>query len=69
MKVIHNVKNILIQEFQHSLESRLIEVMIYKMRQIQFVLSMNLIQTQSTQAPNLLSYCQTGQLADTSSER
>jgi hypothetical protein len=37
-------KNNLIQEFQHSLESKLIEVMILKMLQIQFVSSVNLIQ-------------------------
>jgi hypothetical protein len=33
-----------IQEFQHSLESKLIEVMIYKMLPIQFVSNINLIQ-------------------------
>jgi hypothetical protein len=44
MKVIYILKNILIQEFQHSLESRLIEVMIHEMLPIQFVSSVNLIQ-------------------------
>jgi hypothetical protein len=44
MKVIYNMKNNLIQEFQHSLESKLIEVMIYKMLPIQFVSNVNLIQ-------------------------
>jgi hypothetical protein len=37
MKVIHNMKNIPIQEFQHYLESILIEVMKMKRLQIQFV--------------------------------
>jgi hypothetical protein len=44
MKMIHNWKNILIQEFQHSLESKLIEVMIMKMLLIQFVLIVKVIQ-------------------------
>jgi hypothetical protein len=38
------MKNNPIQEFQHSLESRLIEVMIHQMPPIQFVFSVNLIQ-------------------------
>jgi hypothetical protein len=37
MKVIYKMKNILIQEFQHCLESWLIQVMIHKMLLIQFV--------------------------------
>jgi hypothetical protein len=44
MKAIYILKNILIQEFQHSLESRLIEAMIHKMLPIQFVSRVNLIQ-------------------------
>jgi retron-type reverse transcriptase len=44
MKVIDILRNILIQEFQHSLESRLIHVMSHKMLPIQFVLNVNLIQ-------------------------
>jgi hypothetical protein len=44
MKVSNNVKNILIQEFQHFLESKSIEVMNMKMLPIQFVSSVNLIQ-------------------------
>jgi hypothetical protein len=41
------MKNILIQEFQHSLESKLIEVMNMKMLSIQFVSIVNLLQIQS----------------------
>jgi 5-bromo-4-chloroindolyl phosphate hydrolysis protein len=37
-------ENILIQEFQHSLESKLIEVMKSKMLSIQFESDVNLIQ-------------------------
>jgi hypothetical protein len=44
MKVIHNLKNKMIQEFQHSVESKLIEVMKMKMLPIQFVSSVDLIQ-------------------------
>jgi hypothetical protein len=44
MKVIYNLKNSMIQEFQHSLESRLIQVMNGKMSTIQFVSNVNLIQ-------------------------
>jgi hypothetical protein len=44
MKVIYKMKNILIQEFQHDLELRLIEVMIDEMLPIQFGSSVNLIQ-------------------------
>jgi hypothetical protein len=44
MKVIDILKNIGNQEFQHSVESKLIEVMIYEMLPIQFVVSVNLIQ-------------------------
>jgi hypothetical protein len=47
MKVRNNVKNILIQEFQHSLGSKLTEVMKMQMLPIQFVRSVNLIQIQS----------------------
>jgi hypothetical protein len=36
MKVMNEMKNISIQEFQHCLESRLIEVMNLKMLPIQF---------------------------------
>jgi uncharacterized protein YaaN involved in tellurite resistance len=46
MKVIYNMKNIPNQEFQHSLESRLTEVMKMKMLQIQFVSNVNLIPIQ-----------------------
>jgi hypothetical protein len=45
MKVIYNMKNILIQQFQHSVESKLIQVMIHKMLLIQFVSIVNLIQS------------------------
>jgi hypothetical protein len=38
------MKNMMNQEFQHYLESRLIEVMILKMQPIQFGLIVNLIQ-------------------------
>jgi hypothetical protein len=44
MKVIRKMQNILVQEFHHSLEPQLIEVMKMKMLPIQFVSSMNLIQ-------------------------
>jgi hypothetical protein len=44
MKVIHNMKNTPIQEFEHSLESILTQVMNMKMHSIQFVLIVNLIQ-------------------------
>jgi hypothetical protein len=44
MKVIYNSKNMMNKEFQHSLESELIEVMNMKMQTIQFVLIVNLIQ-------------------------
>jgi hypothetical protein len=37
MKVIRNMKNILIQEFQLEMESKLIEVSMMKMQTIQFV--------------------------------
>jgi hypothetical protein len=47
-EVIYNVKNSLIQEFQHCLKSKLIEVMKMKMLSIQFVSIANLIQIQST---------------------
>jgi CRP-like cAMP-binding protein len=69
MKVIYILKNSLIQEFQHSLESKLIEVMSHKMSQIQFASKVNWIQTQSTQVAHVLSSCSTGQLADASSEK
>jgi arginine utilization protein RocB len=49
------MKNILIQEFQHSLELRLIEVMKIEMLQIQFVSNMNLIQRKSIEVGNDLS--------------
>jgi hypothetical protein len=54
MKVIHKMKNILIQEFQHYLESKLIEVAIDKMPPIQFVSNVNLIQIQSIQVVDVL---------------
>jgi hypothetical protein len=44
MKVIYKMKNNSIQEFQHFLESILIEVMSHKMIRHQFVPSVNLIQ-------------------------
>jgi hypothetical protein len=44
MKVIYKMKNSLIQEFQHFLESKLIEVMKMKMQTIQFESIVNLIQ-------------------------
>jgi hypothetical protein len=44
MKVIHNMKNKMNQEFQHCSESSLIEVMKMKMHSIQFALIVNLIQ-------------------------
>jgi hypothetical protein len=44
MKVIHASQNMMNQEFQHCLESQLIEVMNMKMHRIQFVLMVNLIQ-------------------------
>jgi hypothetical protein len=69
MKVIDNLKNILIQEFEHYLESRLIEVMNMKISPSQFVLRVNLIQIQSTQVAQVFSQSQTCQLADASSER
>jgi hypothetical protein len=68
MKVIYNLKNMKNKEFQHSLESKLIEVMKMKMQMIQLVSNVNLIQTQSTQAPHLFSKSQIVQLADTTSE-
>jgi hypothetical protein len=43
-EVIYNLKNRTIQEFQHYLESKSIEVMIQKMLSIQFVSTVNLIQ-------------------------
>jgi hypothetical protein len=49
MKVFYKTKKRLIQEFQQCLESRLIQVTIYKMLPIQFVPSVNLIQRQHTQ--------------------
>jgi hypothetical protein len=55
MKVIYNTKNILIQEFQYSVESQLIEVQIHEMSAIQFVSSMNLVRIQSTQLANAFS--------------
>jgi hypothetical protein len=53
MKMIHSGTNILTHEFQHFLESRLIEVIKMQMLPSQFVSSMNLIQTQSTEAADL----------------
>jgi hypothetical protein len=44
MKVIYNLKNIMIQEVQQSMESQLIEVMNLKMHVIQFVSIVNLDQ-------------------------
>jgi hypothetical protein len=48
MKVIYKMKNILNQESQVYLESRLIEVIIYETQMIQFVSTVNLIQMQLT---------------------
>jgi hypothetical protein len=44
MKVIYTMKNILIQEFQHCLESKQIEVMKMKRLLIQFALIVKVIQ-------------------------
>jgi hypothetical protein len=44
MKVIDNLQNIPNKEFQHSMESELIEVMNLQMQMIQFVPIVNLIQ-------------------------
>jgi hypothetical protein len=44
MKVIYNIKNMMNKEFQHCVESKLIEVMKMKMPMIQFVSIVNLIQ-------------------------
>jgi hypothetical protein len=44
MKVIYNNKNMMNKEFQHCVESKLIEVMMMKMQMIQFVSIVNLIQ-------------------------
>jgi hypothetical protein len=55
MKVIDKMKNILIQEFQHCLESSLIEVMSYKMLLVQFVSTVNLIRKQRFPIANTLS--------------
>jgi hypothetical protein len=52
MKVMYNLKNMINQEFQHCLESRLIAVMIHNMPMIQCGSNVNLIQIQSSQ-PNL----------------
>jgi hypothetical protein len=40
----HNMKNMMIQEFQHCMEFQLIEGMKMKMQMIQFVSIVNLIQ-------------------------
>jgi hypothetical protein len=69
MKVIYNLKNILIQELQHCLESKLIEVMKMKMLLIQFLSSVTLIQIQLIQVAYVSCESQTEQLADASSER
>jgi hypothetical protein len=58
----------LIQEFQHSLESKWIQVMKMKMIPIQFVSNEDLIQIQSTEVTDVLFQCQTGQLDDTNSK-
>jgi hypothetical protein len=68
MKVIDNMKNIPIQEFQHSLESRLIEVMKTQMKAIQLVLIQNLIQIQLTEVDDGVAKSETGQVADTNSK-
>jgi hypothetical protein len=47
MKVIHNLNNILILEFQHGLESTVIEVMNMEMRLIQVVLIVKMVQMKS----------------------
>jgi hypothetical protein len=57
------------QEFQHSVESRLIEVTIYQIHTIQFVSIVNLVQTQLIQAADVLSTSYIRQVADASSER
>jgi hypothetical protein len=44
MKVICTIENMMNQEFQHGMESQLIEVMILKMQPIQFGSIVNLIQ-------------------------
>jgi hypothetical protein len=49
------MKNRMIQEFQHCLESRLIQVMIQKMQTIEFVSSPNLIQGQWIEVANIFS--------------
>jgi hypothetical protein len=44
MKVIHKMNNMMSKEFQHSMESQLIEVMTMKMQMTQFVSIVNWIQ-------------------------
>jgi hypothetical protein len=44
MKVIYNMRNMMIQEFQHFVELKLMEVMNIKMLLIQFESIVNLIQ-------------------------
>jgi hypothetical protein len=44
MKVIHISQNMMNKEFQHFVESQLIEMMKMKMQMIQFVSILNLIQ-------------------------
>jgi hypothetical protein len=72
MKVIqnlqNNLRNILIQEFQHYLESKLIELMTPKVLLSQFVSTVNSIQTQSAEALHALFQSQFSLLADFRSE-
>jgi hypothetical protein len=44
MKAIYKMKNRMSKEFQHCMESQLIEVMTLKMHPIQFAVIVNLIQ-------------------------
>jgi hypothetical protein len=44
MKVIYNMRNMIIREFQHYTEFQLIQVMKHKMQMIQFESIVNLIQ-------------------------
>jgi hypothetical protein len=68
MKMMYNIRNKPIQEFQHSLESKLIEVVKKKIFPIQLVSNVNLIQIQSIQVVHLVFQSHVGQVADASSE-
>jgi hypothetical protein len=48
MKVIRNLKNMMIQEFQLDMESQLIQVLMMKKQVIQFVSMMMVIQMKLT---------------------